>query len=65
MKSKESISSPSKEKINSKRDEQKPTTSKSRTSVIKQLFTRNATDFTPQPSPKRTSSAAKKRFRLF
>jgi hypothetical protein len=65
MKSKESTSSPSKERINSKRDEQKPTTSKSRTSVIKQLFNRKATDFTPQPSPKRASSAAKKRFRLF
>ncbi|CAF3874891.1 unnamed protein product [Rotaria sp. Silwood1] len=49
--------SPSKETISTKRDDEKPTTSKSRTSVIKQLFTRKTTDFTPEPVPKRTSSS--------
>ncbi|CAF1625629.1 unnamed protein product [Rotaria sp. Silwood1] len=52
--------SPSKETISTKRDDEKPTTSKSRTSVIKQLFTRKTTDFTPEPVPKRTSSSARK-----
>ncbi len=39
-------------------DEEKSTPSKSRTSVIKQLFTRKTTDFTPKktPSPSKKSS---------
>jgi hypothetical protein len=50
----------SKEKLNKKQDEEKATTSKSRTSVIKQLFTRKTTDFTPELSTsKRTSSPTK------
>ncbi|CAF1076360.1 unnamed protein product [Rotaria sordida] len=53
-------SSPSKETTNLKRDDEKLTTSKSRTSVIKQLFTRKTTDFTPEPLSKRTSSSPKK-----
>jgi hypothetical protein len=57
----EDVSS-SKEKINKKQIEEKPTTSQSRTSVIKQLFTRKTTDFTPESSSKRTPSPAKKRF---
>lgn len=57
--------SSTKEKINKKQEEEKPTTSKSRTSVIKQLFTRKTTDFTPESSSKRTPSPAKKRFTYF
>jgi hypothetical protein len=54
--------SSSKEKINKKQIEEKPTTSQSRTTVIKQLFTRKTTDFTQESPSKRTPSPAKKRF---
>ncbi|CAF3014969.1 unnamed protein product [Rotaria sp. Silwood2] len=56
----DSSSSSSKEITSSKRDNEKLTTSKSRTSVIKQLFTRKTTDFTPESLPKRASSSARK-----
>ncbi|CAF4725143.1 unnamed protein product, partial [Rotaria socialis] len=55
-----SSSSSSKEVIDTKPDGEKSTTSKSRTSVIKQLFTRKTADFIPESLPKRTSSAARK-----
>ncbi|CAF3700292.1 unnamed protein product [Adineta steineri] len=55
-------SSPSSKEIISQKqdDNEKPSTSKSRTSVIKKLFTRKTTDFTPEPTPKRSSSSTKK-----
>ncbi|CAF2092394.1 unnamed protein product [Rotaria magnacalcarata] len=55
-----SSSSSSKEVIDTKPDGEKSTTSKSRTSVIKQLFTRKTADFIPESLPKRTSSSARK-----
>ena len=59
-----SSSSPKETKSPKQDDAKTTTTSKSRTSIIKQLFTRKTTDFTPQSSPKRTPSPAKKRFLL-
>ncbi|CAF1285667.1 unnamed protein product [Adineta ricciae] len=52
--------SPTIDSSDSKQDEEKSPTSKSRTAVIKQLFSRKTTDFTPEPSPKRISSLPKK-----
>ena len=55
--------SSSKQKSNKKQNEEKATTGKSRTSVIKQLFSKKTTDFTPEASTsKRTSLPSKKRY---